>query len=81
MVKKEKINYMKIAWVSLLITLGIEVLFYVIGSSFDMFVVYCFSGANCPTQFDIFVSYLPYTAIVIFLITFVIYSLIKIFKR
>ena len=82
MIKQEKINYLKIAGISLLITAIIELAFYIIGSFFNIFMVYCEPGYyECPSQFDMFISYLPFTAIPIFLITFVIYSLIRIWKK
>jgi len=90
MTKKEKINYLKMAGISLLITAGIEFLYYIIGYVSGKFVVTCplsnlqaglIYDCSGQTPFKIFLGTVPETAIVIFLITFVIYSLIKIWKK
>jgi len=81
----KKLNYnlnkiLKSIWVSLAITAGIEILFFIIGN-FGMFRVKCKEGIACITPFEVFLKALPYTATVIFLIVIFIYYLIKFIKR
>ncbi len=79
---KKKINYSEIAGISFLITIAIEVIFYIITYSFGLLIPVCQSGYyGCPSQFENFVYFLPYTAIPLFLVTFIIYYLVKIWKK
>lgn len=83
-IKKLNYNFSKILKsivISLLITLIIEVLFYVVGSWLHWFMVYCSGWGKCPSSFEIFIGYLPYTATTIFLITILTYYLVKFVRR
>lgn len=64
--------------ISLIITFFIEVLLWIIGR--PLFSVFCATGKSCPSKFDVFLGLLPYTAIAIFLITLLIYYIIKLAK-
>jgi len=82
-IRKLKYDHKKIlksVWISLLITLILEGLFYVIGSYFRFFEVMCKIGADCPTQFQMFINYFFYSFIAIFLIVIFIYYIIKMIK-
>ena len=81
---KSKIGWKKssnIIGISLGITFILEVLFWVIGSNIGMFLVMCGSFKDCPSQFDTFLFYLPYTGIFVFMITLFIFSLIMFIRR
>ncbi len=81
---KSKIGWkksFKVVGASLGITFVLETLFWIIGFKFGMFTVMCASFGGCPSQFDIFLSYLPYTLISVFIITLFLFSLVVFLRR
>ena len=73
----DKNKFLKCLIISLIITLVIEVVFFILGTSLGWFIIRCKQGAPCPTEIEHFLLSLLYTAPVIFIITFLIYYAIK----
>lgn len=84
----KKLNYnfkqvLKSIWISLLITIGIQILVLLIGA-FILPEAICDaknSTVRCPTNADIFLSYLPYTMPVILLFIILIYYTTKFIRK
>ena len=68
---------LKSVGISLLITLIIEILIFI----FFKPTIYCGLGESCPSSFEYFLGFLPYTAATIFLITILIYYIVKFIKN
>ena len=66
---------------SLLVTLIFEILFFVIGLPIGLFSVWCKMGGKCPTAFEVYLEYVPSTAITVFLVSLFVYYVVKIVKR
>ena len=71
----------KVVGISFLITFILEALFYVIGSFFRFYVVFCELGHNCPSQFQIYIEFAKWIFIPLFLIVLFIYYLVLFLRR
>jgi ABC-type dipeptide/oligopeptide/nickel transport system permease subunit len=58
---------------SLIVTLIIEVIFFIKGSIIGLFSTYCKTRLNCSNQFEAFLPFFVYTAIPIFILTLILY--------
>ncbi|MBI2499561.1 hypothetical protein HYV88_04945 [Candidatus Woesearchaeota archaeon] len=80
-----KLNYnfkqvLKSIWISLLITISIQILVLLV-SMFLLPQQLCKIGANCPTNAEVSLSFLPYTTPIIFLFVILIYYIKKFIKK
>lgn len=65
-------------WISLLITLGIQILLAIIASIFG---IYDCDLGKCPSPFEQALRFTAYTLPIIFLIVILVYYIIKFIKR
>jgi hypothetical protein len=75
-----KMNYdlkktFKSIWISILITLGLQILLTLIGSFFMG--IQCKEGSPCPSNFEMSLGFFPYTFPAILLIVIFLYYLIN----
>jgi len=76
-----KIQVLKSIGISLLITMGIEIIFFLIGFFTGSLSGTCKEGGYCPGPFKTFLLFMPYTATAVFLITILIYYIVKLIKN
>ena len=74
-------NHKKVITRSVIIIIIAWILLYFIGGYFGLYLVMCKMGSNCPTQFDIYLSYSWFTIPVLFLIILGVSYLIEYLKK
>jgi len=67
---------LRAVWISALITVLTEVIIFLVGIPLKLWMVWCSIGSKCPSQFDMFFVYAPYTTAGIFLVTLLIFCLV-----
>jgi hypothetical protein len=67
--------------IALIITLAVELAYFIIGKIFGLFMVICKTDGYCPSQFQTFLSTTIYSGPVVFLVSLLAYYLFKYFKK
>jgi hypothetical protein len=82
-VRKLKFNIKKVGasiGISIVMTLWVELLFFIVGSFSGLFEVFCKNPETCPTQYQMFMKAFPYTATIIFFFTILNYYIMAYVK-
>ena len=76
----KKLNLPKAFGFSLIVTLIIEITFFIVGFILEWFKVYCKTGVICGSQLEGYLYYSTYTVIPLFILVFATHLLYQVFK-
>jgi hypothetical protein len=79
--KYKRDQVLKSIAVSLFITLVVELAYLIVGLIFGFFTAMCFLAEGCSTVLQKFLSTVTYSGPVIFLVSLLIYYIVKYFKK